>query len=60
MCLVENESSGALVASCVTPIAPGMVINTASPRVLEHRKVIFKLMLASHPDSFLVSLCPKT
>ena len=54
ICLVENEGSGALVASCVTPIAPGMVINTASPRVLEHRKVIVKLMLASHPDSCLV------
>ena len=54
ICLVEDERSGALLASCVTPIAPGMVINTASPRVLEHRKVIVKLMLASHPDSCLV------
>jgi len=42
------------MASCVTPIAPGMVISTASPRVLERRKVIVKLMLASHPDSCLV------
>jgi len=31
-----------------------MVINTASPRVLERRKVIAELMLASHPDSCLV------
>ena len=54
ICLVEDERSGALLASCVTPIAPGMVINTASPKVLEHRKVIVKLMLASHPDSCLV------
>jgi len=54
ICLVEDEHSGALLASCVTPIAPGMVINTASPRVLERRKVIAKLMLASHPDSCLV------
>jgi formate dehydrogenase alpha subunit len=54
ICLVENESTGALLASCVTPIARGMVINTSSPRVLERRKVIAKLMLASHPDSCLV------
>jgi len=54
ICLVEDERSGALMASCVTPIAPGMVINTASPRVLERRKVIVKLMLACHPDSCLV------
>jgi formate dehydrogenase alpha subunit len=54
ICLVEDERTGALMASCVTPIAPGMVINTHSPRVIEHRKTIVKLMLASHPDSCLV------
>jgi formate dehydrogenase alpha subunit len=54
ICLVENEQTGALLASCVTPIAPGMIINTASPRVLKHRKMILKLMLASHPDSCFV------
>jgi len=54
LCLVENEQTGALMASCVTPIAPGMVINTHSPRVLEHRKTIIQLMLASHPDTCMV------
>jgi formate dehydrogenase alpha subunit len=54
LCLVENERSGALLASCVTPIASGMVLNTHSPRVMEHRKTIVKLMLASHPDSCMV------
>ena len=54
ICIVEDERSGALMASCVTPIAPGMVINTQSPRVQERRETILKLMLASHPDSCLV------
>jgi formate dehydrogenase alpha subunit len=54
ICIVEDERSGALMASCVTPIAPGMVINTQSPRIQERRKTIIKLMLASHPDSCLV------
>ena len=54
LCLVENEQNGALLASCVTPILPVMVINTESPRVMEHRRMIVKLMLASHPDSCLV------
>lgn len=54
LCLVEDERSGALHASCVTPIAPGMTINTNSPRVVEHRKKILELMLASHPDICLV------
>ena len=48
LCIVEDERSGALLASCVAPIAPGMIINTQSPHVLEHRKTIIKLMLTSH------------
>jgi formate dehydrogenase alpha subunit len=54
VCLVEEENSGRLLASCVTPIAPGMVIRTKSPRVMEHRRVVVELMLASHPDSCIV------
>lgn len=57
ICLVEEQKSGQLIASCVTPIAAGMVINTESPAVIENRKVIIKLMLASHPESCL--LCDK-
>ncbi len=54
ICIVEDERNGALLASCVAPIAPGMVIKTDSPRVVEHRRKILKLILASHPDSCLV------
>ena len=54
LCLVEEENSKALLASCVTPIRTGMVINTHSPRVLERRKLILEFLLASHPDSCLV------
>jgi formate dehydrogenase alpha subunit len=54
LCLVEDERSGALLASCVTAITPGMTINTHSPRVVEHRRKILKLLLASHPDACLV------
>jgi len=54
ICLVENEKTKALVASCVTPISSGMVINTNSPRVIEARKTIVELMLSNHPDSCMV------
>lgn len=54
LCLVEDERNGAILASCVAPITPGMVIKTNSPRIVEHRKKILKLLLASHPDSCLV------
>src|SRR3972149_5903976 len=54
VCLVEDEKSGALLASCVTPISQGMAVRTDSPKVLETRKMVVKLMLASHPESCLV------
>lgn len=54
LCVVEIEGSGTLVASCYTPITEGMVIYTHSPKVIEARKVIVELLLASHPDSCLV------
>jgi len=54
LCVVEVEGSRTLVASCYTPIAPGMVIHTDSPKVIETRRAIVELMLASHPDSCLV------
>jgi len=57
VCLVEEEKSGTLLASCVAPIAPGMIIQTHSPKVLETRKMVVTLMLASHPESCL--LCDK-
>ena len=54
ICVVEVEGSRTLVGSCHTPIAQGMVIHTHSPKVLETRKMIVELLLASHPDSCLV------
>jgi len=54
ICVVEVEGSRTLVASCHTPITQDMVIDTHSPSVLEARKAIVELLLASHPDSCLV------
>ncbi len=54
ICVVEVEGSRTLVGSCHTPISQGMVIHTHSPKVLETRKAIIELLLASHPDNCLV------
>jgi formate dehydrogenase alpha subunit len=54
MCLVEDEKTGRLVAACVTPVAPDMMIQTASPRVVKHRRNIARLMIAEHPESCIV------
>ena len=48
LCVVEVEGSRTLVGSCHTPIAEGMVIQTHSPKVLETRRMILELLLASH------------
>ncbi len=54
ICVVEVEKSRTLVASCHTPVAQGMVVFTHSPKVLQTRKTLVELMLASHPDSCLI------
>lgn len=51
VCVVEVEGSRTLVGSCHTPITAGMVIYTHSPKVLETRRVIVELLLASHCGS---------
>jgi NADH dehydrogenase/NADH:ubiquinone oxidoreductase subunit G len=48
VCVVEVDGSRTLVASCHTPVGKGMVIQTHSPKVLETRRMIVELLLASH------------
>jgi len=54
LCLVEDEKSGRLFASCVTPASRDMVLLTDSPRVMNHRRNIVRLMMAEHPESCIV------
>jgi formate dehydrogenase alpha subunit len=54
MCLVEDEKTGRLMASCVTPVAPDMVVQTTNERIIKHRRNIARLMIAEHPESCIV------
>ena len=54
ICVVEVEGSKTLVGSCHTPVTQEMVVYTHSPKVLEARKAMVELLLASHPDNCLV------
>ncbi len=54
VCLVEDEGTGRILASCVTPAAPGMAIRTDSPTVLHHRANVIRLMMANHPESCIL------
>jgi len=49
MCLVEVEKSPKLVIACATQIADGMVVRTASPKVLTARKAVMEFLLINHP-----------
>ena len=48
ICVVDVEGSRTLAGSCHTPVSEGMVIQTHSPRVIETRRTILELLLASH------------
>ncbi|MBN1847481.1 MAG: NAD(P)H-dependent oxidoreductase subunit E [Deltaproteobacteria bacterium] len=51
ICVVEVEGLSRLVASCHTPISDGMIIHTASPKVLLSRRVTLELLMAGHSGS---------
>jgi len=54
LCLVEDQKTGRIMASCVTPAAQDMVVRTDSERIKKHRRNIVRLMIAEHPESCLV------
>jgi formate dehydrogenase alpha subunit len=54
LCIVEDEKSGRIMASCVTPVSPNMAIQTDSPIIKRHRRNIIRLMMANHPESCIV------
>ncbi len=49
MCLVEVDKSSKPIASCVTPVAEGMVVHTKTPMVEDARKGVLELLLINHP-----------
>lgn len=48
VCIVEIEGAKALAASCVTPAAEGMTVQTNSRRVREARRMVVELLLSEH------------
>ncbi len=48
MCVVEVENARNLQASCVSPVADGMIVKTESERVITARKHILQLYMANH------------
>src|SRR5438067_7252072 len=48
MCVVDTGGR-VLAASCVRPCDDGMTVETASPKVEKHRRMLTALLLADHP-----------
>ena len=53
ICSVEVEGAKSLMAACITPVTPGMIVRTNTPRVRKARKVLYELMLSDHPANCL-------
>ena len=49
MCLVEVEGMRGTPASCTTPVAPGMVVATQTPRLEKLRRGVMELYISDHP-----------
>lgn len=49
VCLVEIEKTRGLQASCVYPVAEGIVVKTNTPLIREARKAVVELILSNHP-----------
>jgi len=53
MCLVEAEQNGRPfpkpIPACATPVAPGMKVQTRSPKALEAQKGTMEFLLINHP-----------
>jgi NADH-quinone oxidoreductase chain G len=49
LCVVEAEGQPRLLASCSTPVAPGLVIKTDTPKLRKARQTVLELLLIHHP-----------
>ncbi len=49
LCLVEVEGRRGYPASCTTPVEPGMVVRTQTPRLAELRRGVMELYISDHP-----------
>src|SRR5580658_8173710 len=49
LCLVEIEGRNGTPASCTTPVAPGMVVKTQTPRLKALRNGVMELYISDHP-----------
>ncbi len=61
MCVVNVEGGRGSPASCTTPVADGMVVNTQTPEIVSLRRGIMEMLISEHPHGCLtchrIDLC---
>ena len=57
MCVVEVEGMRGLTTACITKVAEGMVVKTATPTVIDARRTVLDLILSNHDRECLT--CPR-
>ncbi|MFH1269074.1 MAG: FAD-dependent oxidoreductase [Planctomycetota bacterium] len=53
ICAVEVAGEPDLIRACTTEVTDGMVVNTGSERVIDHRRAKLSVFLAEHPHACL-------
>lgn len=56
LCLVEIDGRKGTPASCTTPVEPGMVVHTQTPKLERLRRGVMELYISDHPLDCLT--CP--
>jgi len=56
MCVVEVEGRRGMTPACITKVEEGMVVNTATPAILEARSVVLDLILSNHDRKCLTCI----
>ncbi|EKE44862.1 NAD-dependent formate dehydrogenase, alpha subunit [Oceaniovalibus guishaninsula JLT2003] len=49
LCAVEIEGRRGTPASCTTPVTPGMVVHTQTPKIVKLRRSVMELYISDHP-----------
>jgi len=53
VCVVEVEGRRNLAPACSTPVTPGMIVKTDTPRAVQGRRAMVELLMSDHPKSCL-------
>ena len=58
LCVVEVDHAPKLIASCVTPVRPGMEVITTGERILETRRAVLEFLFAERNHNCM--FCPQS